>query len=110
MTNTRTKLSNSRRWVIKLGSAILTNNGLGLRRESLARWADQIATLREQGHEVVLVSSGAVAEGVVRLGLKKRPQTVHELQATAAVGQTGLIQGELFPAIRHSHRAGVAHP
>ena len=82
----------SRRWVVKLGSAILTNNGCGLRMESLAAWVAQIAALRRQGHEVVLVSSGAVAEGVVRLGLKSRPQAVHELQAAAAVGQMGLIQ------------------
>jgi len=90
--STRSKLTSARRWVVKLGSAILTNNGCGLRMESLAAWASQIVTLRERGHEVVLVSSGSVAEGVVRLGLKSRPQAVHELQAAAAVGQMGLIQ------------------
>lgn len=89
---TRTKLKNARRWVVKLGSAILTNNGCGLRMESLAAWVNQIVDLRKQGHEVVLVSSGSVAEGVVRLGLRARPQAVHELQAAAAVGQMGLIQ------------------
>lgn len=92
MSATRTKLTSVRRWVIKLGSAIVTNNGRGLRLDSLALWAQQVANLRSQGHEVVLVSSGAVAEGVARLGLKSRPQTVHELQAAAAVGQMGLIQ------------------
>lgn len=90
--STRSKLESSRRWVIKLGSAILTNSGCGLRKESLAAWVGQIVTLRQQGYDIVVVSSGAVAEGVVRLGLKSRPRAVHELQATAAVGQMGLIQ------------------
>lgn len=88
----RSKLKSARRWVVKLGSAILTNNGCGLRMESLATWVNQVVALRRQGHEVVIVSSGSVAEGVVRLGLKARPQAIHELQATAAVGQMGLIQ------------------
>lgn len=88
----RSKLTSARRWVVKLGSAILTNNGCGLRMESLAAWVSQIVALRERGHEVVLVSSGSVAEGVIRLGLRSRPQAIHELQAAAAVGQMGLIQ------------------
>lgn len=92
MSETRSKLKAARRWVVKLGSAILTNNGLGLRMESLAAWTHQIASLRQQGHEIVLVSSGSVAEGVVRLGWRTRPRAVHDLQAAAAVGQMGLIQ------------------
>ncbi|MEX2515569.1 MAG: glutamate 5-kinase [Gammaproteobacteria bacterium] len=92
MTTTRTSLMQTRRWVIKLGSAILTNNGLGLKTDSLAVWVAQIAALRARGCDVVLVSSGAVAEGVVRLGWTARPHAIHELQAAAAVGQSGLIQ------------------
>lgn len=92
MPETRSSLKSARRWVVKLGSAVLTNNGLGLRMESLAGWVNQIVALRRRGHEVVLVSSGAVAEGVVRLGWGARPKAVHDLQAAAAVGQMGLIQ------------------
>lgn len=92
MSETRSSLKSARRWVVKLGSAVLTNNGLGLRMESLAGWVNQIVALRRRGHEVVLVSSGAVAEGVVRLGWRARPKAVHDLQAAAAVGQMGLIQ------------------
>lgn len=80
------------RWVIKIGSAVLTNNGLGLDLSRIQDWVADIAALRDVGHQVVLVSSGAVAEGVVRLGWDRRPKTVHELQAAAAVGQTGLVQ------------------
>ena len=92
MTTNRTRLQQARRWVIKLGSALLTNNGFGLRAESLQMWVDQIMKLRESGNEIVIVSSGAVAEGVTRLGWKRRPRTIHELQAAAAVGQMGLVQ------------------
>jgi len=88
----RQRLTQSRRWVIKIGSALLTNDGLGLNREGIADWVSQMARLREQGIEVVLVSSGAVAEGMARLGWKSRPHALHELQAAAAVGQMGLIQ------------------
>ncbi len=85
-------LGQARRWVIKIGSALITNDGAGLDHPALQDWADQIAQLREQGREVVLVSSGAVAEGMTRLGWKKRPSAIHELQAAAAVGQMGLVQ------------------
>ncbi len=85
-------LSNARRWVFKIGSALLTNDGKGLNAEALGVWAEQLATLRAEGREVVLVSSGAVAEGMSRLGWKKRPKALHELQAAAAVGQMGLVQ------------------
>ncbi len=88
----RNQLKTSGRWVIKIGSAVLTNDGLGLDLARIRDWVTDIAALRDSGHEVVLVSSGAVAEGLVRLGWTSRPKTVHELQAAAAVGQTGLVQ------------------
>lgn len=92
MSEQRAKLADARRWVVKLGSALLTSNGLGLRDDSMQLWVNQIMELRKQGHEVVIVSSGATAEGISRLGWKRRPHAIHELQAAAAVGQTGLVQ------------------
>lgn len=88
----RQDLKQSRRWVVKIGSALLTANGQGLDRESIADWVKQMAELRRHGVEVVLVSSGAVAEGMMRLGWKQRPHALFELQAAAAVGQMGLVQ------------------
>jgi glutamate 5-kinase len=85
-------LQKSKRWVVKIGSALITNDGLGLNRNGIADWVRQIASLREQGIELVLVSSGAVAQGMTRLGWKKRPSALHELQAAAAIGQMGLVQ------------------
>jgi glutamate 5-kinase len=78
--------------VVKVGSSLVTNNGNGLDQTAIAAWAAQIAALVKQGKQVVLVSSGAVAEGMQRLGWKKRPIAVNELQAAAAVGQMGLVQ------------------
>jgi glutamate 5-kinase len=78
--------------VVKVGSSLVTNNGEGLDRQAIAAWADQISHLVKQSRQVVLVSSGAVAEGMQRLGWKKRPKAVNELQAAAAVGQMGLVQ------------------
>lgn len=78
--------------VVKVGSSLVTNNGNGLDQAAIAGWAAQIAELVKQGRQVVLVSSGAVAEGMQRLGWKKRPTAVNELQAAAAVGQMGLVQ------------------
>lgn len=92
MTDSRLKLKKARRWVIKIGSALLTNDGCGLRADSLDVWISQITALRQKGIDIVLVSSGAVAEGISRLGWQDRPHAVHELQAAAAVGQMGLIQ------------------
>ena len=89
---TREIAKDAKRWVIKIGSALLTNNGAGLDRNAIDGWVDQIADLLLQGKEVVLVSSGAIAEGIVRLGWQQRPDSIHELQAAAAVGQMGLIQ------------------
>ncbi|MEA3413072.1 MAG: glutamate 5-kinase [Pseudomonadota bacterium] len=80
------------RWVVKIGSALITRNGRGLATDAIARWAHQIARLREQHTEIVLVSSGAVAEGMARLGWGTRPHALNELQAAAAVGQAGLVQ------------------
>jgi glutamate 5-kinase len=80
------------RLVAKVGSSLVTNEGRGLDRAAVAHWAAQIAALRQQGKAVVLVSSGAVAEGMARLGWPKRPVIMHELQAAAAVGQMGLAQ------------------
>ncbi len=88
----RQHIKKSKRCVIKIGSALLTNDGAGLNMTGIATWVEQISNLRKNGVEVVLVSSGAVAEGMCRLGLTKRPESLHELQAAAAVGQMGLIQ------------------
>lgn len=88
----RAEVSVSRRWVVKIGSALLTNDGQGLDRAAIAGWVEQIAALRKLGVEVVLVSSGSVAEGMARLGWKRRPKAMHDLQAAAAVGQMGLVQ------------------
>lgn len=78
--------------VVKIGSTLLTAGGKGLDREMITAWAEQMAQLREQGVDVVLVSSGSIAEGITRLGLKSRPSNISELQATAAIGQMGLVQ------------------
>jgi glutamate 5-kinase len=88
----KTVLIRAKRIVVKVGSSLVTNQGTGLDKDALANWAQQIATLRTRGCEVVLVSSGAIAEGMQRLGWKQRPSAVHELQAAAAVGQMGLVQ------------------
>ena len=85
-------LAAARRVVVKVGSSLVTNEGKGLDHAALARWAEQIAQLVEGGKQVVLVSSGAIAEGLQRLGWAKRPKALNELQAAAAVGQMGLVQ------------------
>jgi glutamate 5-kinase len=89
---TRTTIAGMRRWVVKIGSAIVTNEGKGLNQASIEAWAADAAALWREGVEVVLVSSGSIAEGVARLGWKQRPHALHELQAAAAVGQMGLVQ------------------
>ena len=88
----RQKINQARRLVVKVGSALVTNNGAGLAIDFLAELARQIAQLRESGHEVLLVSSGAIAAGMQRLAWTTRPHAMHELQAAAAVGQMGLVQ------------------
>jgi glutamate 5-kinase len=80
------------RFVVKVGSTLVTNRGAGLDASAIARWAEQVAKLRQAGKEFVLVSSGAIAEGMQRLGWTRRPHAMHELQAAAAVGQMGLVQ------------------
>ncbi len=88
----RASLKDCRRWVVKVGSALLTDDGQGLNYDFVASLAKQIAFLRDQGIEVVLVSSGAVAAGVSQLGLTARPERINELQAAAAVGQASLVR------------------
>ena len=88
----REKLAKAKRWVVKVGSSLVTAKGQGLDRQAIGAWAAQVAALRKDGREIVLVSSGAVAEGMARLGLKQRPAVLNELQAAAAVGQMGLVQ------------------
>ena len=85
-------MKDGRRFVIKVGSSLVTSQGAGLDARAIACWAAQIAKLRHEGREIVLVSSGAIAEGMQRLGWKVRPHSMHELQAAAAVGQMGLVQ------------------
>ncbi|MDK2122511.1 glutamate 5-kinase [Parachitinimonas caeni] len=85
-------VQSSQRIVVKVGSSLVTNNGKGLDHAALNRWASEIAELIKLGKQVILVSSGAIAEGLQRMGWAKRPTAVHELQAAAAVGQMGLVQ------------------
>ncbi len=88
----RDRLRSARRWVVKVGSSLLTADGKGLDHAIIEQWTTQIAALLADNRQVVLVSSGSIAEGVARLKLAKRPTRVHELQAAAAVGQMGLIR------------------
>jgi glutamate 5-kinase len=90
-TNTSTSvIQQASRIIVKVGSSLVTNEGRGLDHAAIARWAYQISALRALGKDVVLVSSGAIAEGMLRLGFAARPTDIHELQACAAVGQMGL--------------------
>ena len=88
----REALQQTRRWVVNIGSALITADGRGLDRDSLRHWVDQMADLIAAGDEVVIVSSGAVAEGMNRMGWSQRPNGLHGLQAAAAIGQMGLVQ------------------
>jgi len=92
--------------VVKVGSSLVTNDGKGLDHAAIAKWAEQIAQLRRSGKEVVLVSSGAIAEGMQRLGFDRRPTGIHELQACAAVGQMGLAQ--IYETSFRAHAIGTA--
>ena len=92
MTMSRNEIPKSRRWVVKIGSALLTGDGKGLAREALSSWVEQMAGWVLAGNQLVLVSSGAVAEGMSRMGWRTRPTTLHQLQAAAAIGQMGLIR------------------
>ena len=99
--NQHARLALAKRLVVKVGSALVTNNGNGLDLDAITSWARQIAQLRLEGREIILVSSGAVACGVQRLGWGRRPKTVHEKQAAAAVGQAGLV--EVYEAAFSKH-------
>jgi glutamate 5-kinase len=89
---TSTVLRDARRIVVKVGSSLVTNEGRGLDEQAIGEWCRQLAALVHDGREMVMVSSGAVAEGMKRLGWTSRPKEVNELQAAAAVGQMGLAQ------------------
>ncbi len=96
----------ARRIVVKVGSSLVTNEGRGLDADAVGNWCRQLATLAAQGREVVMVSSGAIAEGMKRLGWVSRPKPLHELQAAAAVGQMGLAQ--LYESKLREHGVGSA--
>ncbi|HKP65352.1 MAG TPA: glutamate 5-kinase, partial [Casimicrobiaceae bacterium] len=89
---TRSLPASTSRLVIKVGSSLVTNEGRGIDHTAVARWAAEIARLTLAGKSIILVSSGAIAEGMQRLGWSTRPRAIHDLQAAAAVGQMGLVQ------------------
>jgi len=88
----RSRIPDTRRWVVKIGSALLTADGQGLHRSTLSPWVEQMVAFVDAGNELVLVSSGAVAEGMSRMKWNCRPRTLHQLQAAAAIGQMGLVR------------------
>ncbi len=88
----RSNFKKNRRVIVKIGSSLLTAGGQGLNKPAITGWVAQMAALRQQGIEVILVSSGSVAEGMCRLGWKARPKALHELQAAASIGQMGLVR------------------
>lgn len=88
----RQQIGQAKRWLIKIGSALLTDNGRGLDKTAIESWVAQITVLHQRGIELVLVSSGAIAEGMKRLKWTRRPTELYKLQAAAAIGQTGMIQ------------------
>jgi glutamate 5-kinase len=99
-------LVRARRIVVKVGSTLVTNEGRGVDADAVGNWCRQMAGLAGQGREVVMVSSGAIAEGMKRLGWSVRPKEVHELQAAAAVGQMGLAQ--IYESKLREHGMGSA--
>ena len=96
----------AKRIVIKIGSTLITNHGAGVDHVLIREWVRQIAALADAGHEVILVSSGAIAEGMKRLGWNTRPHEVNRLQAAAAVGQMGLVQ--VYESAFREHALGTA--
>ena len=88
-------------WVVKIGSALLTNNGKGIDKGLISEWVEQIVELKSNGIDVVLVSSGSIVEGMKRLGWKEKPSDIHKLQAAAAVGQMGLVQAYEYLFAKH---------
>ena len=104
----RKTLARTRRCVVKIGSALITRDGQGLDSSAIADWVGQMAAVRARGVEIVLVTSGAVAAGMQRLGRKTRPHALHELQAMAAIGQMSLVQAYESAFQRHGlHTAQV---
>ncbi|MDH5540815.1 MAG: glutamate 5-kinase, partial [Rhizobacter sp.] len=99
-------LKNARRIVVKVGSTLVTDEGRGVDALAVGNWCRQLALLAQQGREVVMVSSGAIAEGMKRLGWMSRPKEIHELQAAAAVGQMGLAQ--IYESKLREHGMGSA--
>jgi glutamate 5-kinase len=99
-------LKNARRIVVKVGSSLVTNEGKGVDAQAVGNWCRQMAALAAEGREVIMVSSGAIAEGMKRLGWAVRPQEIHELQAAAAVGQMGLAQ--IYETKLREHGMGSA--
>ncbi|HET8869109.1 MAG TPA: glutamate 5-kinase [Aquabacterium sp.] len=99
-------LKNARRIVVKVGSSLVTNEGRGVDAEAIGNWCRQMAALAQNGREVIMVSSGAIAEGMKRLGWATRPKELHELQAAAAVGQMGLAQ--MYETKLREHGMGSA--
>ncbi|HMM86705.1 glutamate 5-kinase [Azohydromonas sp.] len=99
-------LKHARRIVVKVGSSLVTNEGRGVDAHAIGNWCRQLAALAAQGREVVIVSSGAIAEGMKRLGWRVRPKELHELQAAAAVGQMGLAQ--MYETHLREHGMGSA--
>ena len=105
MMASRAELPRIRRWVVKIGSSLLTAEGRGLAHARINQWSVQIARLKARQYEVVLVSSGAVAEGLARLGWNQRPTVLKDVQAAAAVGQAGLVEAYAGCFDRHGLRA-----
>ena len=99
-------LKQARRIVVKVGSSLVTNEGRGLDEQAIGTWAQQLSALVKSGREVIMVSSGAIAEGMKRLGWRSRPSELHELQAAAAVGQMGLVQ--MYETKLREHQVGSA--
>jgi glutamate 5-kinase len=91
-TSSGSSVSRAKRLVVKVGSSLVTADGRGIDHAAVGRWAEEIAALKAAGKEIALVSSGAIAEGMRRLGWARRPAAIHALQAAAAVGQMGLVQ------------------
>ena len=104
--NAANVLRDARRLVIKVGSTLVTNEGKGLDQQAIGEWCRQMGALVREGREVIMVSSGAIAEGMKRLGWSTRPHEIHELQAAAAVGQMGLAQ--IYESSLREHGLGSA--
>ena len=107
MSSARELLKESEVWVIKIGSALLTRDGVGLDADAIDGWCEQISALLDDSKHVALVTSGAIAEGFRRLGLTERPESIHELQAAAAVGQMGIVQAYEEGFRRHGRRTAL---